>query len=120
VNSLDIDAIYQNLTVAPPNYIGKWPRPLMPYQAQYDVNGDGVVNVDDVIYELAHAFHTTLGDADVDGNVDFLDFQILLNNWQAIGRGWAGGDFNGDGVTDFLDFQVLLNYWNPAGYYPNG
>jgi len=51
LNSLDIDAIYQNLTVAPPGYVGTWPRPLVAYNSQYDVNGDGVVSQYDVTYE---------------------------------------------------------------------
>jgi hypothetical protein len=118
VNSLDIDAIYQNLTVAPSTYIGTWPRQLMPYQAQYDVNGDGAVTQADVTYELNHYFHTSYGDSNLDRATDFGDFQTLLNHWQASGPtiGWAQADFNGDGVVDFLDFQILLNYWNPGGW----
>jgi hypothetical protein len=117
LNFLDIDAIYQHLTVAPPGYVN-WPRPLVAYNAQYDVNGDGVVSQDDVTYELNHYFLTNYGDANLDKATDFVDFQALLNNWQANGSsiGWAQGDFNGDGTVDFLDFQVLLNYWNPAGW----
>jgi hypothetical protein len=118
VNSLDIDAIYQHLTVAPSGYIGTWPRPLVAYNSQYDVNGDGVVNQLDVTYELNHYFHTSYGDSNLDKATDFGDFQTLLNHWQASGAaiGWAQADFNGDGVVDFLDFQILLNYWNPGGW----
>jgi MYXO-CTERM domain-containing protein len=118
VNSLDIDWIYQNLTVAPTSYIGTWPRPLMPYNKWCDVNGDGVVNQLDVTYELNHYFHTSYGDANLDRATDFGDFQTLLNHWQASGAaiGWAQADYNGDGVVDFLDFQILLNYWNPGGW----
>jgi len=118
VNSLDVDAIYQNLTVAPATYSGTWPRALKPYQAQYDVNGDGSVTTADVTYELNHYFLTSYGDADMNKATDFQDFQILLNHWQATGSGvgWATADFNGDGVVDFLDFQILLNYWNPGGW----
>jgi hypothetical protein len=117
VNAADIDAIYQHLTVAPPGYTG-WPRPLVAYQAQYDVNGDGAVSQADVTYELNHYFLTNYGDANLDKATDFEDFQTLLNHWQASGSGigWAQADFNGDGVVDFLDFQILLNYWNPAGW----
>jgi uncharacterized protein YjbI with pentapeptide repeats len=118
INSLDIDAIYQNLTVAPSSYLGTWPRSLVAYSSQYDVNGDGVVSQDDVTYELNHYFHTNYGDANLDKATDFGDFQTLLNHWQASGPGvgWATADFNGDGVVDFLDFQILLNYWNPGGW----
>jgi hypothetical protein len=163
LNSLDIDAIYQHFTVAPPALVclhpfnwtpsngnqepavstntptGSWTRPLMPYQAQYDVNGDGVVNQADVSYELWHYFHTFYGDANLDRTVDFVDFQTILSHWGASGPGigWAEGDFNGDGTVnyldacilmgirpgdtngdgkvDFRDFQTLLNHWQESG-----
>jgi hypothetical protein len=82
---------------------------------RYDLNGDGVVNQADVDYLVKTILHTSYADANLDGSVDFLDFQNLLNHWQAAGAGWAGCDFNGDGVTDFMDFQTMLNNWNPAG-----
>ena len=55
------------------------------------------------------------GDANHDGKVDFVDFQVLLDHWQGTGQGWAYGDWNGDGVVDFLDFQKLIDNWNPTG-----
>jgi uncharacterized protein YjbI with pentapeptide repeats len=118
LNSLDVDAIYQHLTVAPAGYMGTWPRPLAAYQAQYDVNGDGVVDQNDVTYELNHYFLTSYGDANLDRGTDFGDFQTLLNHWQNSGPGvgLAQADFNGDGVVDFMDFQIILLYWNPGGW----
>jgi hypothetical protein len=115
LNWVDITVIYRHLSVAP---YQDWPQPPMPYNAQYDVNGDGVVSQADVTYELNHYFLTSYGDANLDKTTDFVDFQTLLNNWQAVGPtvGWNQGDFNGDGVVDFLDFQMLLNYWNPGGW----
>jgi hypothetical protein len=136
VNSFDIDAIYQNLTVAPSTYMGIWPRPLAAYQAQYDVNGDGVVSQADVTYELQQGFKTTYGDFNLDGHVDFNDYIDLLDHMNQSG-GWAQGDINGDGVinykdwyslygvhpgdanqdgaVDFQDFQILLNHWQDSG-----
>jgi hypothetical protein len=102
VNAADIDAIYRNFGGG----------------SQYDLNDDGVVDQADVTFELQQIFHTSYGDADLNGNTDFVDFQALLTHWQASGPlvGWADGDFNGDGTVDFLDFQILLNYWNPGGW----
>jgi hypothetical protein len=118
LNSLDIDAIYQHMTVAPSTYQGAWPRALAAYNSQYDLNGDGVVNQDDVTYELYHYFLTGYGDADLNKAIDFQDFQILLNHWQNTGPGvgWTQADLNGDGVVDFMDSQIILNYWNPTGW----
>jgi uncharacterized protein YjbI with pentapeptide repeats len=118
LNSLDIDAIYQHFSVAPSAYPGTWPRPIVAYNSQYDVNGDGVVDQHDVTYELNYYFHTGYGDANLDRSTDFVDFQALLTHWQQSGPGigWAQADFNGDGSVDFLDFQDLLNYWVPGGW----
>jgi hypothetical protein len=126
VDSLDIDAIYQHLTVLPPGFTGwggvggdqPWPWVQSAYQAQYDVNNDTAVSQDDVTYELKTYFHTSYGDANLDTYTDFQDFQALLDHWQSSGTGigWAEADFNGDGVVDFLDFQNLLDYWNPSGW----
>ncbi|MEM7682772.1 MAG: dockerin type I domain-containing protein [Planctomycetota bacterium] len=50
------------------------------------------------------------GDANGDGNVDLLDFDILAGNF-GVGPGAVGGetigDFNGDGNVDLLDFDIL-------------
>jgi C1A family cysteine protease len=63
----------------------------------------------------AYMTHISPGDANGDGKVDFVDFQILLDHWQGA-SGWANGDWTGDGKADFADFQVLLDNWNPSGY----
>ena len=105
-NSLDIDAIYQNLTVAPPDYLN-WPRPLVPYSAQYDVNTDSVVSQSDVTYELMHTFNTGYGDADLNGSIGFSDFQVVLDHMNQFG-GWASGDFNGDGKIDMKDWWIIM------------
>ncbi|MEM6750754.1 MAG: endonuclease/exonuclease/phosphatase family protein [Planctomycetota bacterium] len=48
------------------------------------------------------------GDANNDGVVDLLDFDVLAQNFGSnTGNGAADGDFNGDGVVDLLDFDIL-------------
>ena len=105
LNSLDIDAIYHNFGA--------------PAGSQWKVDGSGTpVDQADVTFELRTYFHTNYGDANLDTKTDFLDFQVLLDHWQANGPniGWQQGDFNGDYTVDFLDFQKLLDYWNPGGW----
>jgi formylglycine-generating enzyme required for sulfatase activity len=99
VNAADIDAVYAHFG---PGY-DRW-----------DVNGDGVVNQADVTYLLKNILHRAYGDANLDGKVDFADFQLLLDRWVKPGN-WAQGDFTGNGVVDFSDFQYVLDNWNPAG-----
>ncbi|MEM9294781.1 MAG: dockerin type I domain-containing protein [Planctomycetota bacterium] len=51
---------------------------------------------------------TLPGDANNDGTVDLLDFDVLAQNFGSnTGNGAAEGDFNGDGVVDLLDFDIL-------------
>jgi hypothetical protein len=83
---------------------------------RYDLNGNGVVNQGDVDYLVKTILQTGYADANLDGKVDFEDFQVLLDHWQLKAQGWSGGDWNGDGVTDFEDFQALLDNWNPNGF----
>lgn len=53
------------------------------------------------------------GDADLDGDVDFTDFQSnLLLNFNQSGKSWQHGDFDGTGTVDFNDFQILLTQFN--------
>lgn len=47
------------------------------------------------------------GDANLDGKVDFSDFQILKENFGKTGMGWEQGDFNGDGKVDKADVELL-------------
>ena len=49
------------------------------------------------------------GDANLDGVVDFADFQILAANYSQSGRWWEQGDFNHDGVVDDLDLEALVS-----------
>ncbi len=91
-------------------------------QSQYDLNGDGIVDYQDVItwLEIAYQFNhpnsmgvTYLpGDANLDGFVDGLDFII----WNAhkftvdANAGWCGGDFNADGFVDGADFVIWYSH----------
>jgi hypothetical protein len=50
------------------------------------------------------------GDANLDGKVTTLDFNLLAGNFSSAGR-WFTGDFNYDGTVDSLDFGALVaNY----------
>jgi hypothetical protein len=102
INASDIDAICRHFGSAA--------------ASQWKLDGDGkVVGQGDVDYLLKSILHKAYGDSNLDGKVDFTDFQVLLDHWQNHGAGWATDDFTGDGTVDFADFQKLLDNWNPAG-----
>ena len=46
-----------------------------------------------------------------DGNVDILDFNVLMVHWGQSGSGIVG-DINGDDKVDILDFNVLMINWS--------
>jgi hypothetical protein len=47
------------------------------------------------------------GDANLDGTVDTLDFNVLAANFGGTQRTWQTADFNFDGLVDTLDFNAL-------------
>ncbi|KPK80364.1 MAG: hypothetical protein AMJ81_12170 [Phycisphaerae bacterium SM23_33] len=53
------------------------------------------------------------GDANRDGQVDGLDYNLWSDNYLAAGAGWEGGDFNGDGLVDGLDYNIWSQYYQP-------
>jgi hypothetical protein len=60
---------------------------------------------------------TTLGDATLDGAVNYTDLVALSQNYQAsslVGAGWTGGDFNYDGAVNLTDLYALgYQYTDP-------
>jgi len=50
---------------------------------------------------------TLVGDANLDGRVNFADFQRMELGFGLKSQGWSGGDFNYDGMVNGADFQLL-------------
>ena len=80
--------------------------------AFYDLTGDQVVDLDDRDAWLAIAGAANLpsgnayllGDANLDGAVDGVDFVAWNANKFTSMAEWSAGDFNADGVVDGADF----------------
>ena len=79
----------------------------------FDVDGSGVLDQDDRTAWLDLA-NSLLGDANLNGNVEFLDFLALANGFGKTNTSWSEGDFNGSGDTEFLDFLTLANYFGQS------
>jgi len=59
------------------------------------------------------------GDADLNGVVDTVDFNILASNFSQTGTTWTTADFSGDGTTDTIDFNLLAsNFGHSRGAGP--
>ena len=55
--------------------------------------------------------YTYLGDTNLDGVVNALDFNALASHYGAFGTTWIDGDFDYNASTNSLDFTVLAaNY----------
>ncbi len=74
----------------------------------FDVNGDSLVNLDDLHYWVVNLKGTLMGDANLDATVDGEDFIAWNNNKFTNTTAWTDGNFNGDSFVDGSDFIV----WN--------
>jgi hypothetical protein len=62
--------------------------------------------------------YTVVGDADLNGTVNSLDFNLLTAYYGETGARWTQADFTGDTKVNTLDFNVLAGHFGqsvPAG-----
>jgi len=71
-----------------------------------DMNGDLVINRDDVTDILQNVLCTRWWDVNLDGVVDDADRAIAQANLGQAG-GWSQGDVNGDGIVNALDVSLI-------------
>jgi autotransporter-associated beta strand protein len=77
--------------------------------------GIGIGYIDDTVGQKLQLLRTYLGDANIDGKVNALDFNALATNYGATGAAvWQQGDFNYDGSVDTLDFNQLAGNFNQS------
>ena len=74
------------------------------FGALQSVTDPGDQKYDGMLSELFPA-----GDANIDGTVDYADFQILQQNYGLSNAWWEQGDFNDDGVVNLSDLNLLRN-----------
>ena len=75
----------------------------------FDLNTDQFIDDVDRDLWLTHVAAASLGDSDLDGDVDFVDFLSLANNFGESPSSWSQGDYDGNNETNFLDFLALAN-----------
>jgi hypothetical protein len=63
--------------------------------------------------------YTYSGDANLDGGVDTVDFNLLAASFSQSGKSWFNGDFDFNGNVDTVDFNLLASNFSqnigPAG-----
>ena len=84
------------------------------FDADFDMNGDGALNLSDVGAWLAVAGQLNIGadylfgDGNLDGVVDASDFNVWNTNKFTTQTEWCSGNYNADNVVDTSDFNI----WN--------
>lgn len=69
------------------------------------------VGIDDVWIETWYVADACRADINGDGVVNFEDLGRLLENWESGVHPNRGGDVNGDGFVDMLDLESVLEFW---------
>jgi len=83
-----------------------------------DMNGDLVVNYQDLVELHTSVLGTYMGDITLDGKVNVFDLQKMGAKWN-LQKGQAGwddnavdADLNGDGRVNVFDLQIMGQNWN--------
>ncbi|MCC6680102.1 MAG: serine hydrolase [Phycisphaeraceae bacterium] len=80
----------------------------------WDPSGDlDYVNVIEPFFNLLLSQASAMpGDANLDGQVNIGDLQIIGDHWQVTGATWFMGDFSGDGIVNLADLQIISDHWS--------
>jgi hypothetical protein len=94
---------------------------LPPDDSAFDINGDTLIDSQDVNQWLAdaasengYASSYLLGDANLDGTVNATDLNALAVNWQSDSAVWSSGDFTGEGSVNASDLNVIGSNWRKS------
>ena len=99
---------------------GEWLGNSLLDDAAFDVNADGIVDLEDPRFWVTHLKHTWFGDANLDGEFNSADLVQVLSfgkyeatEFDEYGdmidpAGWASGDWNTDGEFNTADLIVAL------------
>jgi hypothetical protein len=75
--------------------------------AAFDLDSNGTLDRLDAAYLITELLETLPGDANLDGVVDGLDFNVWSSHkFSSCSATWTTGDFNGDASVDVRDFNV--------------
>ena len=111
VSAADIDRLFAAQTGATPTLASRL----------FDVNADGQVitmpnaagsDVDQLVKSI---LHTTYGDANLDGRVNFDDLLTLAQHYDNATGGWSMGNFEGVAGIGFDDLLLLAQNYDAAG-----
>ena len=109
VHADDIDALFSMLSAT-----------VLQADPRFDLVSDFVIDAQDVHRLVEEMMGKRWGDADLDGDVDLVDYHTVAAHFDPSGRsmdhGWARGDFDGDGDIDISDFKTTVMNYSPLKY----
>ncbi len=109
VNATDVNYVYDNFG----DFSVLAEAAVMDLSA--DMNGDLIVDIDDVKAVVNDVLDAIAGDANLDGAVDVLDLSLLATNYGSSNGRFTQGDYNFDGVVDVLDLSLLATNYGQIG-----
>ena len=100
LNATDIDLLYAAIGTATGT-------------GEMDLNGDSLVDSQDVTELVENRIGTRFGDINLDGSVNLTDFNVMAATFDSLGEnagnGWNRGNFDGDTDIDLTDFNSLAS-----------
>ena len=86
--------------------------------SEYDADGDGLLNSDDVWYLVRNVLQSDVGDVNFDGRFDSVDFVSVFQtgeyeDLESMNSTWTDGDWNCDGEFNSSDMVLAFQ----AGWY---
>jgi len=73
---------------------------------------------DNISLSVGAALPSIQADANLDGRVNTLDFNLLSGHFAQTAVLWTDGDFNYDGVIDSMDLNLLIGNYGAVGTAP--
>ncbi|MBX3382943.1 MAG: hypothetical protein KF864_05480 [Phycisphaeraceae bacterium] len=115
IDAADIDYVYAQFRSNPniADGVADW-RDLnkaVHFDLSADLNGDLIVDDNDICLLVTGILGTSIGDVNLDGVVDSTDLAIAVayrNGLDAPG-GWANGDVDGDGLVTESDLAIIAS-----------
>lgn len=108
VNAVDVNYVYDNFG----DFSVLAEAAVMDLSA--DMNGDLIVDIDDVKAVVNDVLDALPGDVNLDGTVNIGDLTILAGSFGSSGR-WTTGDVSFDGTVNIGDLTLLAGSFGQTG-----
>jgi len=108
IDDQDIDYVFANF--------GDWSilDEAISIDLSADINGDLVVDIQDVCKIVNDILLTEFGDLDFNGSVDAGDLATISANQGLTPAGYADGDLNGDNIVNAADLDIANGVTDPC------